>query len=116
MLGKDNDAAVKCLLNQHQTERIDMISRAISICDDVFLLDKLKKVIAQSFGRLDWRLADPRDTDELVRKAALVTGLLQSIAMKKNSLAKNRGILLDDKPNPPRRGIMYKTARFANLR
>jgi HEAT repeat protein len=116
MIGKDTEGATKFLLNQHQTDRIDIISRAIFICDVGYLLDNLKKVISESFGKLDWRRTDTKDSSQIIRNAAQVTDLLQRLEKKKNSLVKNRGILLDDKPKPPRKGIMYKTARRAILR
>jgi HEAT repeat protein len=88
-----------------QTRYIQALRKILGKCKTIKSLEELESKLQEGYDRLK----KTHKKEDLLKAKKLISRFKMAAAKKRNELAEERGILLDDKPKPPRRGKIYSS-------
>jgi hypothetical protein len=92
--------------NNVKGSTFDVLETMIFRCKNSEEINRITKQLDEAYSRLKGK---DKNTEKKV--SLQIAKLRIDLAKKRNRLAENKGILLDDKPKLPKRGTMYQQAR-----
>jgi hypothetical protein len=93
--------------NRHREGAVSALNANLEECTFQKKLTEFESKLQEGYSNLVRESGNKPDQSIMFE----ITKLKMAIAKKRNQLAQDKGILLDDKPKPPKRNKMYQQAR-----